>query len=100
MPRQGLRRERVVEAAVALIEERGAERFSMGELAKRLCVKPASLYNHVESLDALLEAVGFQADVHGAGGEQAIAGQEATRLYSRWRRRTARLPGSTTRCTG
>ena len=37
MPRQGLCRERVVEAAVALIEERGAERFSMGELAKRLC---------------------------------------------------------------
>ena len=80
MPRQGLCRERVVEAAVALIEERGAERFSMGELAKRQCVKPASLYNHVESLDALLEAVGFQAIV--------------------WRRRTARLPGSTTRCTG
>ena len=77
VPRQGLCRERVVEAAVALIEERGAERFSMGELAKRLCVKPASLYNHVESLDALLEAVAFQAIARLARAEeQAIAGQE------------------------
>ena len=77
VPRQGLCRERVVEAAVALIEERGVERFSMGELAKRLCVKPASLYNHVESLDALLEAGGFQAIVRLARAEeQAIAGQE------------------------
>ena len=77
MPRQGLCRERVVEAAMALIEERGAERFSMGGLAKRLCVKPASLYNHVENLDALLEAVGFQAIARLARAEeQAIAGQE------------------------
>ena len=61
MPRQGLSRDGVLQAAIALIEEQGAARFSMGELARRLQVKPASLYNHVESLDQLLALVGEEA---------------------------------------
>lgn len=54
MPRSGLNRQRVIEAAAALIERSGAESFSMRELAEVLNVKTASLYHHVESMDALL----------------------------------------------
>lgn len=43
MPRQGLSKESVVQAAVDLIEEKGVSQFSMGKLAQRLKIKPASL---------------------------------------------------------
>lgn len=57
MPRIGLSRERVIEAAVELIEEFGAENFSMRALAESLNVKTASLYNHVKSMEALFTDV-------------------------------------------
>ncbi|MBE5040172.1 TetR/AcrR family transcriptional regulator [Oscillospiraceae bacterium DSM 107454] len=94
MPRQGLGKERVVQAAVALIEEKGISQFSMGKLAKRLNVKTASLYNHVKNLDMLLEAVGFVAitqlteaeerAVKGKTGDEALfALAEAFRAFAR-----------------
>ena len=94
MPRQGLTAERVVEEAVALIEERGLVRFSMGELARRLHVRPASLYNHVESADRLKELVGKEAvrrlveaeeaAVRGREGDEALfALAEAYRAFAR-----------------
>lgn len=61
MPRQGLQKGAVIQTAVRLIEEDGISRFSMGNLAKQLNVRTASLYNHVESLDQVLEAVGLEA---------------------------------------
>ena len=42
MPRQGLNRENVIDAAIKLIEEKGYSNFSINELAKSLNVKPAS----------------------------------------------------------
>lgn len=57
MPRNGLTKERVIEAAAQLIERAGAEDFSMRALAESLDVKTASLYNHVESMEALLADV-------------------------------------------
>lgn len=61
MPRMGLNQQKVVCAAVAFIEERGFENFSMRELAERLQVKTAALYNHIESMDALHAQVGYYA---------------------------------------
>ena len=61
MPKQGLTKESVVQAANQLIEESGMVRFSMAKLAQRLHIKTASLYNHVESLEKLLEYVGEDA---------------------------------------
>lgn len=73
--RQGLNREAVVRAAMDLIEERGPDAFSMTELARRLGVRTASLYNHVESLGELLELVGFAAiDAMVDAEERAIRG--------------------------
>lgn len=57
MPRNGLTTEKVVEAAVVLIENSGFESFSMRGLAESLDVKTASLYNHIDSMDMLLKNV-------------------------------------------
>lgn len=54
MPRSGLSKERVVEAAVALIEQFGIADFSMRALAEALNIKTSSLYNHVENMEALM----------------------------------------------
>ena len=57
MPRSGLSKEKVVEAAVALIEQSGTMEFSMRALADSLQIKTASLYNHVESMENLMVGV-------------------------------------------
>ena len=54
MPKQGLSKESVVQAAIRLIEEKGIDQFSMAKLAQRLNIKTASLYNHIDSLNQLL----------------------------------------------
>lgn len=59
MPRQGLNKEVVTAAAIRLIEERGFSYFSLNELAKSLDIKPASLYSHIESIDALFTDIGI-----------------------------------------
>ncbi|CAA9407770.1 MAG: hypothetical protein AVDCRST_MAG01-01-1424 [uncultured Rubrobacteraceae bacterium] len=54
MPRSGLNRAAVVEAAAALVDEEGAgEELSLARLAERLGVRKPSLYNHVEGLSGL-----------------------------------------------
>ena len=94
MPRQGLSQDVVLRAAVDLIEEGGLPHFSMGELARRLQVKPASLYNHVESLEQLLALVGDDAvkklvaaetrAIAGKRGQEALfALAQAYRLFAR-----------------
>ncbi len=58
MPRSGLNRQTVVDEAIRLIEEKGYDVFSMRELAERLNIKTASLYNHVGSMDEIIAEVG------------------------------------------
>lgn len=55
--RVGLTRERVVAAAVTLVDRDGLEGFSLRRLAAELGVDPMSIYNHVENKDDLLDAV-------------------------------------------
>ena len=77
MPKQGLSKESVVQAAIQLIEEKGIDQFSMAKLAQRLNIKTASLYNHIDSLNQLLECVGEDAVRRIAGQETlAIAGKK------------------------
>lgn len=94
MPRKGLCQADVVRAAISLIEEDGLSQFSMGGLAKRLDIKTASLYNHVESLEQLRELVGREAvsllaqaetcAADGKQGDQALfALAEAYRSFAR-----------------
>jgi AcrR family transcriptional regulator len=57
-PRQALlSRQRIITAAIALIDAEGLAAFSTRRLAAELGVSGPSLYNHVSSKDELLDAV-------------------------------------------
>ena len=58
---KGLNREALIDAAKRLIEESGVSAFSMRTLADKLGMKAASLYAHIESMDALFTQVGLSA---------------------------------------
>lgn len=55
MPRRGLTTNEVVAEAARLVAEKGLGALSIRELAARLDVKPASLYNHIKGADDLSE---------------------------------------------
>jgi AcrR family transcriptional regulator len=55
--RTPLTRERVLRAAIALADERGAQELTMRKLAKELGVEAMSLYNHVANKDDLLDGM-------------------------------------------
>ncbi|WP_433349040.1 TetR/AcrR family transcriptional regulator [Microtetraspora malaysiensis] len=52
-----LSREIIARAALGLIDDAGADGFSLAALAKRLGVRPSSFYNHVDGKDDILAAV-------------------------------------------
>lgn len=61
MARKGLSKEKVIEAATEFIEEKGYKEFSIRELAARLNIKAASLYNYIASMDELNREVALLA---------------------------------------
>lgn len=102
MPRAGLTKESVVEAAVELIERFGAADFSMRALADSLNVKTASLYNHVRSMEALLaETCAFalrmqrEAELNAIEGKRGAAAifalSDAYRRFAKEHRQLYRL---------
>jgi AcrR family transcriptional regulator len=97
-PERGLTRERLVDAALELINEEGLEALSMRALADRLEVKAASLYWHVRDRDELLEllAAALLAEVRPAGApagwrEDALAVCTALERITAGRRDAARV---------
>ena len=52
-----LSRERVLQAAMNLADERGLEALSMRKLAQELGVEAMSLYNHVENKDDIVDGI-------------------------------------------
>jgi AcrR family transcriptional regulator len=56
-PRTPLSRERVLRAAIELVDEGGIESLSMRRLGQELGVEAMSLYNHVANKDDLLDAI-------------------------------------------
>jgi AcrR family transcriptional regulator len=54
--RAGVTEERLVRAAADLADESGLAAVTVSALARRFDVRPASIYSHVTSLDALLDA--------------------------------------------
>ena len=59
MARQGLTRADVIGAAIEMIESEGLHSFSLRELAGRLHIKAASLYNHIRNMDELYTEIGY-----------------------------------------
>lgn len=60
MPRNTLSRDRVVDAALALMDDAGLDALTMPRLADRLGVGTMSLYRHVDDKDDLVNAVAEQ----------------------------------------
>lgn len=80
-------RQALVEAALALIEERGPSGFTLSEAAKRAAVTPAAVYRHFAGRDDLIAEVARQGyDIFAAlmafayddGRPTALAAFEAT----------------------
>lgn len=61
MLKKGITKEKIFQAAIELIVEKGYDRFSIRELASRLDVKAASLYSHVKNVEEICIAVGENA---------------------------------------
>lgn len=61
MARQGLTRADIIAAAIEMIESEGLHNFSVRELASRLHIKAASLYNHIKNADELHTEIGYYA---------------------------------------
>jgi AcrR family transcriptional regulator len=55
--RQPLSRDRIVDAAIALADERGIDEVGMRAVARRLGVDAMSLYNHVDGRTALFDGI-------------------------------------------
>lgn len=64
MKGKGLTMEVIVAAATELVEEKGYNNFSVRELAQKLHVKAASLYNHLNSIDDVNKEIGLKAVSH------------------------------------
>jgi len=58
MSRKGLSTDIIIEAAAEIISEKGFDKFSLRELADKLGVKAASLYNHINNLTELTSNIG------------------------------------------
>ena len=71
--RAPLTRERVLQAAIAVADERGVEGLSMRKLATELGVEAMSLYHHVANkhalLDGMIDIVFSEIDAPAAGGD-------------------------------
>lgn len=57
MARKGLSKEKIIEASINFIREKGYENFSIRELAESLGCNPSSLYNHIDSLEDVNTAI-------------------------------------------
>jgi AcrR family transcriptional regulator len=59
--RPGLTTSLVLEEAAKFADEKGFDQFSLAELAQRFHIKPPSLYNHIESFEALKRGLAMMA---------------------------------------
>ncbi len=89
---QTLNRDRLLDAAMALADERGVAELTMRKLAKQLGVEAMSLYNHVANkddlLDGMIDRVFAEIDAPEAGGDwkaqlrkRAVSTREALRRH-------------------
>lgn len=91
-------RERITDAAVALLDEEGADRLTMRRLAERLDTGSTTLYGHVRTkedvLDLALDAVFGEVPIPAAPG--ADWRDDLTALMRDWRAALLRHPWSAT----
>jgi len=93
-PREPLTRDRIIEAAVRLMDAEGLEAVTMRRLGRELGVEAMSLYNHVadkeDILSGVVEAVMAEFEFSDQGGDEwAEQGRAAARA---WRQLLKRHP--------
>lgn len=75
MPRQGLNRRKVLEAALRVVDDEGLEELTMRRLAQVLGVEAPSLYKHISAktdiLDGIAELIYEEIDFDDASGDFA-----------------------------
>jgi AcrR family transcriptional regulator len=92
MPRAGLDKATVVEAAAAIMNKEGAAALTLNRLAQELGVKTPSLYNHIDGLPGLYRELALlnartlgerftQAAIGKSGPTALIAVAQAYRAY-------------------
>lgn len=93
MPRSGLSREAVIDAAARLADAEGLEQVTLTRLAADLGIRPPSLFNHVDGLADLrrqlhlrglreMAARAGRAAVGRAGGDAVMAAASALRQFA------------------
>lgn len=87
--REPLTRERIIEAAVRIMDEEGLEALSMRRIGRELGVEAMSLYNHVRDKDDLLVGI-CEHVLAGFRVPEAEDWREASRLGAREYRRLLR----------
>lgn len=65
MPRAGLTREKVIEAAVQLANEHGLSYVTITTIAEHFGIKKPSLYNHIESQEDIKKSLMIYGWTHG-----------------------------------
>jgi AcrR family transcriptional regulator len=94
MARLGLNRSLVIGTASKMADRNGLDTISIASLAAELNVKPPSLYNHIESIDAVLDELTLlsarqllehsREAIMGRSGEAAIRSlAESQRVYAK-----------------
>ena len=79
----------LVDAAISLVAEKGAEGFSLREAARAVGVSPAAAYRHFADKDALLAAVSFEGHRRVARRMRAAVARKAKGADPRGRAATA-----------
>jgi AcrR family transcriptional regulator len=89
-----LTRDRIVAAAVALLDEEGIERLTMRRLAERLGVVAPSLYWHVDTKDDVLDLAvdAIFGEVPPGTGTAASWRDDVTAVLTAWRNAMLRHP--------
>jgi AcrR family transcriptional regulator len=89
-----LTRDRIVEAAVALLDEEGIERLTMRRLAERLGVVAPSLYWHVDTKDDVLDLAvdAIFGEVPPGTGTAVSWRDDITAVLTAWRTAMLRHP--------
>jgi len=93
-PRQALDRDRLIETALRLVDQRGLEKLTFSSLARELGVTPPALYWHVRNRDELLAAMVDHAfaDLHPPAPVGATWQEDARELYGWFRERLLAQP--------
>lgn len=83
MAKRGLNKEYIIDVAETMVAEVGYDNFSLRELAAKLEVKPASLYNHVQGLNEINTSVALRAsDRMKQALSEAVEGKESDEAFA------------------